>query len=84
MPEETVCRVCGYDAGEVRWEHDCPTYDICDCCGSESGYEDMLVEAVRAHRQRWLDAGTPWWGRGGPPPGWTPTEQLTRVAPEWR
>ena len=85
MSAETVCRVCGYEDGDVRWDDfDCPNYVICDSCGAESGYEDTLLKAVRAHRQRWLQAGAPWWGRKVPPAGWQAPEQLKRVPMEWR
>ena len=36
-----VCRVCGAEQPEAPWGDDgeTPTYDICNCCGVEFGYE---------------------------------------------
>jgi len=37
---ETVCRVCGWDGEDIRWDDGLPLYVICDCCGTEAGVED--------------------------------------------
>lgn len=33
------CRVCGYYIDDLPWGKDgnCPTYEICPCCGDEFG-----------------------------------------------
>ena len=85
MAQETLCRVCGYDDGDVRWdEQACPTYVICNCCGAEAGYQDALLNSVKSHRQRWLDTGMTWRGSGGPPLGWEGSRQLERLPLAWR
>lgn len=85
MAEETLCRVCGYDDGDVRWDAlGCPDYAICSSCGTESGNGDSRLHEVRATRRRWLDAGTPWFCPKDRPPDWSASQQLERVALNWR
>jgi len=78
---EYRCRVCGLAQRDAIWGPDgaCPTYDICDCCGCEFGYEDCLAEAVRNHRERWLAAGANWFEPSAKHPGWDLAEQLESV-----
>lgn len=76
--------MCGWDDGDIRWNtFGLAEYVICDCCGTESGNGDQHLSAVRATRQRWVDAGCPWWWKR-PPEGWEPVEQLRQVPPGWR
>ncbi|WP_407906848.1 hypothetical protein [Escherichia coli] len=44
-----VCRVCGAEQPEAPWGDDgeTPTYDICNCCGVEFGYEDSTVQSIK-------------------------------------
>jgi hypothetical protein len=82
---ETVCRVCGFDDGDVRWGPGAPEYVICPACWGESGVDDLTVAAARAYRSRWLAAGAPWRdAQEGPPEGWVPQRELERVPPLWR
>ncbi len=45
---EHNCRVCGLYIDDLPWGEDgnCPTYEICSCCGVEFGNEDYTVESV--------------------------------------
>lgn len=81
-----ACRVCGLLQSELPWGDDgqCPTYDICDCCGVEFGYEDCTVEATRRYRQKWIERGSPWTRPESCPEAWDPEEQLEAVPPEFR
>lgn len=47
--ELNVCRVCGAKQLEPPWGNDglTPSYEICDCCGVEFGYEDMNLNALK-------------------------------------
>ena len=49
------CRVCGFRHSYMPWgpKGRTPTYDICDCCGAEFGYEDFTYESIRGHLERW-------------------------------
>lgn len=62
---ETVCRVCGYDAGLVRWTvEDEKTahaaYEVCSCCGNHSGIDDLTINDVVKYRNTWLAKGRQW------------------------
>ncbi len=55
---ETVCRICGYDDGDVLYdEYGCATFVICPCCHSESGIEDCKLSGVRESRGLWSQVG---------------------------
>ena len=49
------CRVCGFRHCEMPWgpNGQTPTYDICECCGVEFGYEDCNEGAIKAYIERW-------------------------------
>jgi hypothetical protein len=76
------CHVCGLERGDVApWGPDglCPTYEICECCGVEYGYEDCLPSGVVAARERWAAAGFQWRTPKLRPPAWNAAEQLNRL-----
>ena len=56
MNDIYICRICGYNnfPGSFWTEDGIPEYVICPCCGSESGYEDLNIEAIKAMREKWL------------------------------
>jgi rubredoxin len=49
--KKNICRVCGliYDKF-YPWGEDgeVPSHDICDCCGTEFGYDDVSIESSKA------------------------------------
>ena len=52
-----TCRVCGYtDAIFFPWGKDgkTPSFEICECCNIEFGYEDCQSSSIRRYRQKWL------------------------------
>ncbi|MDY6484932.1 hypothetical protein [Acinetobacter faecalis] len=52
-----TCRICGfYDEEYYPWGEDgeSPTYDICDYCGVEFGYEDCNLNSIRSYRKTWM------------------------------
>ncbi len=61
------CPVCGYPDFTALDSFGCTTFEICKCCGCQSGYEyqsdasyGRLLELLRA----WLFvAPQRWWGR---------------------
>lgn len=80
----TVCRICGLDVGDVRFDaYGLPLFVICDCCGCEAGYEDCTLAAVRQHRESWVTAGSPWSEPKGRPADWDLGRQLSNVPSEW-
>ncbi|MFI2511702.1 hypothetical protein [Streptomyces sp. NPDC018972] len=81
---ETVCRVCGLDVGEVRFdEAGCSLHVVCDCCGTESGYGDERVNQVRHLRRSWLDRGAQWHRPKSRPLTWDLQQQLAGIPPQW-
>jgi hypothetical protein len=80
-PVSIHCRVCGLDQSEPPWGEDgrLPTFEICDCCGIEFGYEDATPDGVRAARNRWLARGAPWFNPKARPPGWDIAVQMHNI-----
>ena len=81
-----ACRVCGKLQYDPPWGEDgqCPTYDICDCCGVEFGYGDCTLKAVRAFRERWLANGANWKYLKEKPTNWSLEEQLKQIPKEFK
>lgn len=87
MPnEKLVCRVCGLVQAEPPWGEDeaTPSFDICDCCGVEFGYEDATRPAVVRYRAAWIKAGARWHNPRMRPAAWDLDRQLTNVPARWR
>ena len=59
------CRVCGFEyANYYPWGEDgnSASYDVCDCCGCEFGYDDdegARGKGVLVYRQEWFNKGAP-------------------------
>jgi len=67
------CRVCGLKQLYPQYGQagDSPTYEICDCCGVEFGYEDMTVHSVKEYRKKWLETGSVWFCIDQKPVNWS-------------
>jgi hypothetical protein len=80
------CRVCGLWSDDPPWGLDgqSPARIICDCCGTDSGYEDDSVESARAYRAAWLAKGAKWMFPKRKPVDWDLAEQLTHVPTEFQ
>jgi hypothetical protein len=78
---EYVCRICGLLQNEATWGEDkkTPSFDICNCCGSEFGYEDCQLSAVRSNRERWMQKGCLWNKPKFKPETWSIEEQLAQI-----
>jgi hypothetical protein len=75
------CRVCGLlqENPPWGWDGNTPTFEICDCCGTEFGYEDATLVGVAQKRETWLtDPGT-WHRPAAKPTAWDPEEQLSHL-----
>jgi hypothetical protein len=82
----THCRSCGLDHGSPPWGEDerTPSFEICDCCGVEAGYEDVTPAAARSYREHWLAAGAKWFMPKARPDGWNLDNQLSQVPAAFR
>lgn len=80
------CRVCGLNHYPLQpWGEngDSATFVICECCGTTFGYEDGLITAIRAQRQRWIDGGAKWFQPRRKPESWKLEEQLRNIPPQY-
>ena len=79
--ELLICRVCGLKQSEPQWGDDgeTPTYNICDCCGVEFGYEDSSLIGIKNYRNKWLFSGGAWTKPNSKPENWTLENQLSNI-----
>ena len=82
----TVCRICGLNHGYAIWGDDgkSPTHDICDCCGTEFGYEDCQLSAIRKNRQKWIEGGAKWYNENQKPENWNLEDSLRNIPEEFK
>lgn len=86
MRENNYCRVCGLYREDKPWGEDgvTPTYDICPCCGTEFGYEDINIESIKDKRNNWLANGMNWFLKKEKPEIWNSKEQLNHIPEQYR
>lgn len=81
------CRVCGLNQNYIHWDVDKqlpPTYDFCDCCNAQFGYNDSNNIAISIYRKRWIDSGAEWSNRTRRMEEWNLKEQLKNIPDEYR
>jgi hypothetical protein len=74
-----ICPVCGFDKLlEPPYSiDDCPSYEICSCCGFEYGYDDADQHySFEGYREKWIKNGYEFTDEDDKPTGWN--EQLMR------
>ncbi|MEV6675187.1 hypothetical protein [Streptomyces sp. NPDC051162] len=81
---ECACRICGYCDDSAFWRHGFFTSEICSCCGSQSGIEDITLESVRHVRGYWVGHGAQWFSPKCKPENWDLLKQMSNLLPEWR
>lgn len=83
--ENYICRVCGFVHSFFPWREDNITasFEICDCCGVEFGYEDCTLTAIKSYRQEWLKNGAQWFHGEYKPSGWSLDKQLMNIPKKW-
>jgi hypothetical protein len=81
-----TCRVCGLQQDDPPWGEDgnTPSFNICDCCGIEFGYEDATIVAIKKMREKWLSEGTVWSEPKAKPKDWTLEVQLEQIPDAFR
>lgn len=80
------CRVCGVTQALPPWGDDgrTPSFEVCDCCGTEFGYEDSTAASTRNARSAWITKGAPWFDVKARPEGWDLEAQLQHVPDAFR
>ncbi len=60
-----------------------PSYDVCDCCGFEYGFDDDPGIGRRMsfeeYREAWIAEGVRWFDESKRPDGWSLDAQLKRA-----
>ena len=82
---KNICKVCGLFHEEPPWGEDgtSPSFEICDCCGVEFGYEDSTVESIKQFRENWITSGASWFNSKEKPDQWNYEEQVKNVPKEY-
>ena len=80
---ERFCRICGYDLGEAGVrdkKYGYPTYNICHCCGMESGIDDVSQSERIKYRNEWIFEGeSVWFNEKHKPESWNLREQMKNI-----
>jgi len=78
--------VCGLRQEESPWGDDgkTPSFNICDCCGVEFGYEDNNLEAVKSYRKSWLQDGAKWFNSKAKPFDWNLKKQTKDIPSDFK
>ncbi|MCU5774495.1 hypothetical protein N5923_11400 [Erwiniaceae bacterium BAC15a-03b] len=81
-----ICRVCGAWQSDPLWGDDGKnaSFNICDCCGVEFGYEDATQVGLKRFREKWLSNGAKWNNPKYRPENWSLEEQLKNIPQEYR
>jgi hypothetical protein len=79
------CRVCGYEMPSPPWGEDgkTPSWEICPCCGTEFGYKDCQITAIRNMREKWIANGMNWSDPEEKPEGWSFELQKRNIPDEF-
>ncbi len=75
------CPICGFDDIIVLDNFNCTTFEICECCGCESGLEydqfSTLEHLANVRREWAVDNNCGWWGsKKSVPENWNPKIQM--------
>lgn len=79
--KQHMCGVCGRCHEDLPWGDDgnTPTFNICECCGVEFGYEDATPQGIERLREAWINNGAPWLNLSKRPHGWNLSAQLGQI-----
>ena len=78
------CRICGHKDSMPPWGEngDLPSFNICECCGVEYGYEDATATSIIKYRDKWIQNGAKWFCPEQRPSMWDLEEQLSTLSKE--
>lgn len=79
-----LCLSCGLNGVCRKGDSGSSTFEICECCGIEFGYQDSTMEGVRAYREKWLSDGAQWFSPKEKPADWNLEKQLANLPERFR
>jgi hypothetical protein len=81
-----ACHICGLLQDELPWGEDGKTssFNICDCCGCEFGYNDATDVALKQYREDWVNHGKAWYKPKLKPLNWSFEKQIEQVPLEFQ
>lgn len=74
------CPICGFESNESyasAYDLRC-SYDICECCGCEYGYDDNV-----AFYDNWVKGGCVWFNNKIKPNNWSLKVQIENQIRPW-
>lgn len=75
-----ICTTCGYDQlEEPPRENGGPSFEICECCGVEFGYQDCTPESNNNFRCLWKKSDYQWHVPERKPKNWDINKQLKNI-----
>ncbi len=77
-----ICPVCGYPyLQSPPYDSDGnPSYDICDCCGFEFGFDDANNGvSFKDYREKWIANGNKWFWPDKKPSNWSLKKQIKAI-----
>ncbi len=75
------CPLCGWGPFDINYpsiRELCVSYDICECCGCEYGYDDS-----EDYYQKWVTNGCCWFDPEKMPTDWQLKNQLQHQIRPW-
>ena len=85
------CPVCGFQLFATSWVNNLASDEICPCCGTQFGYDDIIrssgdflktKQLYDELRAKWIASGMKWWSQNSlrpKPEKWNPQEQLKNI-----
>lgn len=75
------CTICGLEQSPPPWgeDGDTPSFEICECCGVQYGYEDCTKDAILKFRKLWIKNGAQWSFSKKKPKNWSLEKQLKNI-----
>lgn len=75
------CPVCGFNKlSEQPYDDGNPSYEICNCCGFEFGYDDASEgHSFELYRRKWIQSGAIWFSQKEKPLKWDLKNQLENI-----
>lgn len=79
MLKNNICKICGYQNDVPLRNKNYPLFEICLCCGAESGCDDSMDLDIKNYRTKWLKNGLIWFEPKCKPTNWKFHKQLENV-----